>query len=81
MFVELLTPDKKYFEGEATGVKVPGINGEFEMLDRHANIISSLTKGEVRIAKGSEVTTFSIDGGTIEMLDNKLVILAEAVVG
>ncbi|MBB3699820.1 F0F1 ATP synthase subunit epsilon [Flammeovirga yaeyamensis] len=81
MFVELLTPDKKYFEGEASGVKVPGINGEFEMLDRHANIISSLTKGEVRIAKGSEVTTFSIDGGTIEMLDNKLVILAEAVVG
>ncbi|NLR93095.1 MULTISPECIES: F0F1 ATP synthase subunit epsilon [Flammeovirga] len=81
MFVELLTPDKKYFEGEATGVKVPGINGEFEMLDRHANIISSLAKGDVRIAKGNEVTSFTIDGGTVEMLDNKLVILAEAVVG
>lgn len=81
MFVELLTPDKKYFEGEASGVKVPGINGEFEMLDRHANIISSLGKGDVRIANGATVTNFLIDGGTLEMLDNKLVILAEAVVG
>ncbi|MBD0399852.1 F0F1 ATP synthase subunit epsilon [Flammeovirga sp. EKP202] len=80
MFVELITPDKKYFEGEATGVKVPGINGEFEMLDRHANIISSLAKGDVRIANGKDLTTFTVDGGTIEMLDNKLVILAESVV-
>ncbi|AZQ63558.1 F0F1 ATP synthase subunit epsilon [Flammeovirga pectinis] len=79
MFVELLTPDKKYFEGEATAVKVPGINGEFEMLDRHANIISSLGQGTVRIANKADLTTFNIDGGTIEMLENKLVILAEAV--
>lgn len=79
MICELYTPDQKVFEGEATGVKVPGTDGSFEMLNNHAAIISSLAKGTVRIKNGKEEQSFNIDSGIVEMLDNKVVILAESV--
>ncbi|MEH0158177.1 ATP synthase F1 subunit epsilon [Limibacter armeniacum] len=82
MYLELITPDAKAFEGEVQAVKVPGINGEFEMLNKHADIISALTKGNVRITiKGGETKNFMIDGGTVELLNNKITILAEAIIG
>lgn len=81
MYLELITPDIKAFEGEVESVKVPGINGEFEMLNRHADIVSALTKGPLRITiKGSEAKTFVIDGGTLELVSNKVTILAEAII-
>ena len=79
MYLEIVTPDVKAFEGEITGVKVPGVDGSFEILNNHASIISTLEKGEVRVqGKGIE-KTFTIDSGIVEMLDNKIVILAETI--
>ena len=80
MHLEIITPDIKAFEGEVTAVKVPGTDGTFEMLNKHANIISTLVNGEVRIQTADKQTkTFEIEGGVVEMLDNKVVILAEAI--
>ena len=80
MHLEIITPDIKAYEGEVSAVKVPGTNGTFEMLDKHANIISTLVNGEVRLKTSSnEAKTFDIEGGVVEMLDNKVVILAEAI--
>ncbi|MGB0523368.1 MAG: F0F1 ATP synthase subunit epsilon [Flammeovirgaceae bacterium] len=80
MHLEIITPDVKAFEGEVSAVKVPGTDGTFEMLDKHANIISTLINGEVRVKTASnETKTFDIEGGVVEMLDNKVVILAEAI--
>lgn len=80
MYLEIITPDIKAFEGEVSAVKVPGSSGTFEMLNKHANIISTLVNGEVRIKTAdNENKVFDIEGGVVEMLDNKVVILAEAI--
>ncbi len=79
MYLEIVTPDTKAFEGEVSAVKVPGSDGQFEMLEKHANIISTLENGEVRVKIGKEEKLFHIEGGIVEMLDNKVVILAEAI--
>jgi len=78
MYLEIVTPDKKVFAGEISGVLVPGTNGSFEMLNNHAAIISSLGKGKLRInSKESGVIVMHVEGGIVEMKDNKVIVLAE----
>ena len=79
MYLELVTPDKKVFEGEATSVKMPGSMGEFEVLNNHAALISSLGKGKV-VIKSSEGAEYVVDGGVAEVKDNKVIILAETLI-
>lgn len=79
MKVEIVTPDKKVFEGEVDGVQLPGIDGSFEVLNNHAPIVASLGKGNIKIRTGKESEVFSISGGLVEMQKNKLIILAESV--
>lgn len=79
MFLEIITPDAKVFEGEVDAVKVPSIGGEFEVLNNHAAIVSALGTGTVRVADKSGKHFFNIDSGVIEVLKNKVVILAESV--
>tara|TARA_B100000965_G_scaffold342754_1_gene312128 strand:- start:494 stop:730 length:237 start_codon:yes stop_codon:yes gene_type:complete len=77
MTLEIITPEKSLFNGEVTSVKLPGKNGEFEILNNHASIISTLNKGEVRvITNKKETKKFSINGGVIEMQKNKIILLA-----
>ena len=78
MLLDILTPEKQLFEGEIKSVKLPGTNGEFEILNNHAPIISTLTKGEIRVIdSNSKQETFSINGGVIEMQNNKIIVLAD----
>ncbi len=78
MTLEILTPDKKVFEGEVTSVTVPGAMGSFQILRDHAPIISTLEDGPV-IIKGNTEETFIIKGGVVEVLKNKIIVLAEGV--
>jgi len=78
MLLELITPEKKVFQGEVNSVQLPGTNGKFEVLNNHAPIISTLTKGHVRVIYSNNKTElFKINGGVIEMQNNKIIILAE----
>ncbi|WP_207429590.1 ATP synthase F1 subunit epsilon [Pedobacter sp. SYSU D00535] len=79
MTLEILTPDKKVYEGEVTSVTVPGVQGSFEVLNNHAPIISTLEDGQVIIRNGKETESFLIKGGVVEVLDNKIMVLAEGV--
>jgi len=79
MNLEILTPDKKVFEGEVTAVTVPGTMGSFQILKDHAPIISTLEDGPVVIKNKKEEQTFIIKGGVVEVLKNKIVVLAEGV--
>ncbi len=76
MQLEIITPDKVLYNGEVTGVKVPGGKGSFEMLNRHAPIISNLEKGVVRVTDASGTHNFDITGGIVEVFANKIIILA-----
>jgi len=80
MTLEILTPDKKVFEGEVTSVTVPGTMGSFQILRDHAPIISTLEDGPVIIKTKSTEDTFIIKGGVVEVLKNKIIVLAEGVV-
>jgi F-type H+-transporting ATPase subunit epsilon len=80
MTLEILTPDKKVFEGEVTAVTVPGTMGSFQILRDHAAIISTLEDGPVIIKTKSDEEIIKIKGGVVEVLKNKIIVLAEGVV-
>ena len=82
MHLEILTPEKKIYEGEVDMVQVPGSEekGSFAILNNHAPIISSLMPGRLKIKNGSEEKEFIIKGGFVEALNNKVSVLVEGIV-
>ena len=80
MYLEIITPDKKVFEGEVNLIQLPGSKGGFEILKNHAPIISTLEKGTIKIQdKDAKEHFFEIDGGVIENKSNKIIVLVESV--
>ena len=79
MFLEIITPDKKIFSGEVSSVHVPGTAGQFQILNNHAPIISTLINGKVKIKTTAGIQIFEVKGGVVEVLKNKIVVLAESV--
>lgn len=80
MFLEVITPERKLYSGEVNMVKVPGAKGSFEILTKHAPIISMLGKGEIKIIDAADKTTLlEIKGGVIESKNDKIIVLAETV--
>ena len=79
MNLEILTPEKKLYSGEVYGVQMPGISGSFEVLEKHAPLVSALKAGRVKVLKDkqSHVAFFDITGGFVEVLNNKVTLLAE----
>lgn len=78
MILDILTPDKKVFSGEIISVAVPGKKGSFEVLNFHASVISTLDNGKMRVKTKSATHDYMVKGGVIEVLQNKVVVLAEA---
>ncbi len=79
MFLEILTPEQKVFEGDVSVVTFPGADGSFQVLDHHAPLISLLAEGDV-VYKGAEGNgTVRITGGVVEVLKNKVVLLADGI--
>lgn len=76
MRLSIITPEKELFNGKVKSVKVPGTAGQFEILNNHAPIVSSLQKGEVRVVtdKG-ETQAFPIEQGFVEVLKNEVSVL------
>ncbi len=79
MTLEILTPEKKLYSGEVYGVQMPGISGSFEVLERHAPLVSALKAGKVKVLKDKQnnTTSFEIQGGFVEVLNNKVTVLVE----
>mgnify|MGYP003396533484 FL=1 len=79
MNLEIITPDKKVFAGAADAVTLPGSEGQFQVLNNHAPLVSTLSRGNVVIDTKGGKQTLVIDGGVVEVLNNKVLVLAEAV--
>jgi F-type H+-transporting ATPase subunit epsilon len=78
MLLEIVSPDKKLYSGEVINLNVPGSKGPFMILKNHAPIISTLEKGVIKILeKDGKFTSFEVDGGVIEVKNNKIIVLAE----
>tara|TARA_R110002126_G_scaffold88940_1_gene212868 strand:+ start:255 stop:536 length:282 start_codon:yes stop_codon:yes gene_type:complete len=93
MILEIVSPEASLFKGEITSISVPGVDGIFQILNNHAPIVSLLQKGTVNITatdfKFNKETaglfskvndqnyTLAISSGTIEMKDNKVIVLVD----
>lgn len=78
MKVKITKPDSTVFEGEAKLLQLPGTGGLFEILQNHAPIISSLSKGTIRLVTNDDETkTFDIRGGVIKGQQNDILILVQ----
>jgi F-type H+-transporting ATPase subunit epsilon len=80
MKVEIITPDSTIFAGDNVGlIQLPGIDGSFEVLNNHAPLISVLRKGKIKVINKGEKEEhfFEINGGVIEVANNKVLVLAE----
>lgn len=77
---QILTPEGSLFEGEVSGVQMPGAMGSFEVKANHAPIVSTLEKGNVLVRKADGNVNYTISGGFVEVANNKLTLIAESVV-
>ncbi|PID69292.1 MAG: hypothetical protein CSA39_02720 [Flavobacteriales bacterium] len=91
MHLQIITPEKIIFNANVDAVTVPGVSGEFQMLQNHAPIVSLLTKGDVMIRLNEKdvnshliphknkkgVYVYRIKSGTVEQRDNKIILLAD----
>lgn len=88
MNLEILTPEKKLYSGEVYGVQMPGISGSFEVLEKHAPLVSALKPGRLKVLKDkptgsggqNHFSHFDIQGGFVEVLNNKVTVLVEGAV-
>ena len=77
MTVNILTPDKQLYEGEATYLGLPGSDGSLGILSHHAPLVTTLRKGEITLKTDGAEMTFEVNGGTVEVLNNHVTILAQ----
>ncbi len=75
MNVEIISPDAILFTGQASIVTLPGVNGSFQIMNNHAPVIANLSKGSVRVGEGKDAEQFEVNGGLVEVLKNKVVVL------
>ena len=83
MNLEILTPERKLYSGDVYGIQLPGITGSFEVLDKHAPLVSALKAGRLKVLKdktGGQVAFFDIQTGFVEVLNNKVTVLVEGAV-
>jgi F-type H+-transporting ATPase subunit epsilon len=92
MHLEIVTPEASLVSGEVSSVIVPGMDGEFQMLNNHAAVVSLLVEGKVRfegtptitegfesnfVKEGDGKWSLAITSGTVEMNNNKVIVLAD----
>lgn len=78
MVLEILTPERKIFSGDVYGVQLPGISGLFEILDKHAPMVSALKAGKLKILTDKTSTvSYKIQSGFAEIINNKATVLVE----
>jgi F-type H+-transporting ATPase subunit epsilon len=79
MHLEIITPDKKIFEGEVAAATFPGEDGSFQILNNHAPLVSLLKAGVVEYKSKDLSQQVQITGGVVEVLKNKVILLADGV--
>ena len=75
MYLTILSPEKKIFEGKVTQVTLPGSEGSFQVLKNHAPLVSLLVQGTLVYETEAERKALPIAGGVLEVVENRLVVL------
>jgi F-type H+-transporting ATPase subunit epsilon len=78
MKIEIVTPDTTIYEGDVSLAQLPGLDGSFEILSHHSPMIAALKKGKVKVIDAKKATLFfEINGGVMEVLKDRILVLAE----
>ena len=91
MHLQIITPEQTLLSQDVEFVTLPGITGEFQILDDHAPIVSTLGKGHIKLSKNTSISDklkpqfessddkllFNINGGVVECKDNKVIVLVD----
>lgn len=83
MNLEILTPERKLYSGNVYGVQLPGEDGMFEVLEKHAPLVAALKSGKLKILRDksfSSANSFSIQSGFVEVINNNVTVLVEGAV-
>jgi len=75
--LDIVTPEKLAYSDEVDAVVLPGSEGELGVLPHHAPLISTLGAGELRLRKGGQEESFAIIGGFLQVLPDRVVVMAE----
>jgi len=77
LHLEIVTPEKLAYSDDVDSVQLPGSEGELGVLPHHAPLVSNLGAGELRLRKGGQEESFAIVGGFLQVLPDKVVVMAE----
>ena len=77
--LEIITPEKPIFKDQIESVTIPGTSGGFQVLKDHAPLISSFEIGVIKVKKDSKETFYTTSGGTVEVNQNNVLVLADSV--
>lgn len=81
MFLEIITPDEKLYEGEVDFATFPGSDGSFQILNNHAPLVATLGKGDIKYKPQKEKEVhILVDGGVVEVANNSVNVLVEKVI-
>lgn len=79
MQLNILTPELNVFSGEVDSVQLPGVDGRFEVLNKHAPMIASIQDGLVKIRSAAGKQEFKLKSGVVEVLNNRVSVLTEGI--
>lgn len=74
---QVLTPEGRAYEGEATFVEAQAVDGRVGILPRHAPLLTALGQGPLRVRTADGDRRWTIDGGFLQVLDNQVSVVAE----
>ncbi len=80
MKLEIITPEQNVFSGEVDLVTLPGKEGQFQILKDHAPLVSTLQTGDLVYETAGKKETIVVDGGVVQVLNNKVLVLADGIV-
>ena len=78
MTLEIITAERQLYGDEVDMVVAPGVDGQLGILPRHAPLMTMLQPGELLIRKDGADTYLIVTGGFLEVIGNKVTILADA---
>ncbi len=81
MQLEILTPETTFYSGEVDSITLPGTLGSFQILNNHAPIISSLTRGMLSFSAGGRIREMEVVDGFVEVSHNKVTVCLDAIKG
>jgi F-type H+-transporting ATPase subunit epsilon len=75
---ELVSPERVVYSDEGVDMVIaPGADGELGILPNHASLLTALGMGELRLRKGEEEESFAVHGGFLEVLGNRVIVMAD----